>query len=145
MDFDFKKRYYSIFEGEFIMGKYQEASTFSLISHFIGLIKLFFAKEKIQVQQVARDAVKTSLPALILGIVCIVFLLISGIYLLVTLVLVLNIWFMPWASSLIAAGLFLISALILGLSAMKIAQKGIGETRSNFGRIKEDLKWLKKS
>ena len=127
------------------MGKYEEASTFNLISRFIALIKLFFAKEKIQVQQVARDTVKTSLPALVLGIGCLVFLVISGIYLLVTLVLVLNIWFMPWASSLIAAGLFLISGLILGLTALKIAKKGIGETRSSIVRIKEDLKWLKKS
>jgi len=127
------------------MGKYEEASTISLISRFIALIKLFFAKEKIQVQQVARDTVKTSLPALVLVIGCLVFLIISGIYLLVTLVLVLNIWFMPWASSLISAGLFLISGLILGLTALKIAKKGIGETQSSIVRIKEDLKWLKKS
>ncbi len=127
------------------MGKYEGASIFSLVSRFIALIKLFFAKEKIQVQQVARDAVRTSLPALVLGIGCLVFLVISGIYLLVSLVLILNIWFLPWASSLIAAGLFLIAGLILGLSALKIAQKGIGETRSSIVRIKEDLKWLKKS
>ena len=127
------------------MGKYEGASTFSLVSRFIALIKLFFAKEKIQVQQVARDAIRTSLPALVLGIGCLVFLVISGIYLLVSLVLILNIWFMPWASSLIAAGLFLIAGLILGLSALKIVQKGIGETRSSIVRIKEDLKWLKKS
>jgi hypothetical protein len=145
VDFDLKKRYYDIFEGEFIMGKYDEATTFSLISRFIALIKLFFAKEKIQVQQVARDTVKTSLPALILVIGCMVFLIISGIYLLVSLVLVLNIWFMPWASSLIAAGLFLVSGLVFGLSALKIAKKGLGETRSSINRIKEELKWLKKS
>jgi hypothetical protein len=145
MDFDFKKRYYSIFEGGVHMSNHDAASTFSLVSRLIVLIKLFLAKEKIQVQQVAQNAVKTSLPALILGIACIVFLIISGIYLLVTLVLVLNIWFMPWASSLIAAGLFLISGLILGLVALKITQKGLGETRSSIARIKEDLKWLKKS
>jgi hypothetical protein len=127
------------------MEKFEGVSLFRLITRFVSLAKRFFSQEKKCVKQIAQDTVKSSLPALIMGIAGLVLLALSGIFFLVTLVLVLNIWFLPWVSALITAVFLMLGGLILGLAAMKTAQKGLGEAKTNIDRVREDLRWLRKS
>jgi pilus assembly protein TadC len=127
------------------MEKFEGVSIFRLIARFVSLVRRFFSQEKTYVQQAAQDAVKASLPAVILAIAGLVLVCLSGIFLLVTLVLVLNIWFMPWVSALIVTVFLMLSGLIFGFVALRLAQKGLGEARTNFGRIREDMRWLRKS
>lgn len=127
------------------MGKYEGESIFSLIARFVSLVKSFATHEKAYVKESVQDIIKNSLPVLILGIACLVFVALSFIFLLVTLVLVLNLWFAPWASALIVAVSFLLIGLILGLTALLKSKRSVGEARNRLGRIAEDMRWLKKS
>lgn len=127
------------------MGKYEGESTLSLIVRFIKLVKSFATLEKAYVKETVQGLVKSSLPIVVLGVACLVFIALSGIFALVTLVLVLNIWFAPWASALIVTALLMLIGLALGLVALLKAKKDLGQTRTRFGRIAEDMKWLKKS
>jgi hypothetical protein len=126
------------------MEKLKEASMFKLIVQFFSLIRSFFSKEKVYVKQIVQDAVKASIPGLILGIAGLVLVALSGIFSLVTLVLLLNIWFEPWASALIVTAVLLLGGLVLGFTGLRIAQKGIGKARTDLDRAREDMKWLKK-
>jgi hypothetical protein len=127
------------------MGKYEGVSTFSLITRFIKLVKSFATLEKAYVKETVQDIVKNSLPIVILGVACLVFVALSGIFLLVTLVLVLNLWFAPWASALIVTALLMLIGMILGLVALLKVKKNLGEARTRLGKIAEDMRWLKKS
>lgn len=127
------------------MGKYEGESTLSLIVRFIKLVKSFATLEKAYVKETVQGLVKSSLPIVVLGVACLVFIALSSIFALVTLVLVLNIWFAPWASALIVTALLMLIGLALGLVALLKAKKDLGQTRTRFGRIAEDMKWLKKS
>lgn len=127
------------------MGKYEGESTLNLIVRFVKLVKSFATLEKAYVKETVQKTIKNSLPVVILGVACLVFMVLSGIFLLVTLVLVLNIWFAPWASALIMTVFFMLVGLVLGLVALLKAKKDLGETRTRFGRIAEDMRWLKKS
>jgi protein-S-isoprenylcysteine O-methyltransferase Ste14 len=127
------------------MEKFEGVSIFKLITRFVNLVKSFFSKEKKYVKQIAQDTVKNSLPVLIMGIAGLVLLALSGIFFLVTFVLILNIWFLPWASALITTVLLMLGGLILGFAAFRTAQKEFGETQKNISRVREDLRWLRKS
>jgi pilus assembly protein TadC len=127
------------------MEKFEGVSIFKLITRFVNLVKSFFSKEKKYVKQIAQDTVKNSLPVLIMGIAGLVLLALSGIFFLVTFVLILNIWFLPWASALITTVFLMLGGLILGFAAFRTAQKEFGETQKNISRVREDLRWLRKS
>jgi len=127
------------------MGKSEEGSTFRLIVRFFSLVMSFFSKEKLYVKQVAQEAVKTGITALILGIAGAVLVALAGIFSLVTLVLLLNTWFLPWVSALIVTTILLLSGLILGLTGLRIAQKKLGKVRTDLIRAREDMRWLKRN
>jgi len=127
------------------MGKSEEGSTFRLIVRFFSLVRSFFSKEKSYVKQVAQEAVKTGIPALILGIAGAVIVALAGIFSLVTLVLLLNTWFLPWVSALIVTTILLLSGLILGLTGLRLAQKKLGKVRTDLIRAREDMRWLKRN
>ena len=127
------------------MGKSEEGSTFRLIVRFFSLVRSFFSKEKLYVKQVAQEAVKTGIPALILGIAGAVLVALAGIFSLVTLVLLLNTWFLPWVSALIVTTILLLSGLILGLTGLRLAQKKLGKVRTDLIRAREDMRWLKRN
>lgn len=120
-------------------------STFRLIVQYIRLAKSFFSKEKSYVKQVVQDAVKTSVPGLVLGIAGLVLIALAGIFSLVTLVLVLNTWFLPWASALIVTAGLLVCGLILALIGLRMANKGMDQARAGLDKAREDMRWLKKS
>lgn len=127
------------------MERFEGESLFKLVTRYVSLIRRFFSLEKAYVEEVAKGAVKSSLPALVLGIAGIVLVAISGIFILVTMVLVLNIWFQPWASALIVTVLLMLSGLVLILAAALMAKKGLGKTQASIGQIRRDMRWLKKS
>lgn len=127
------------------MGKYEKVSTFGLAARFISLVKRFASQEKLYVKGAVEGTMKTSLPGAVLACAGVVFLLISGVYALVSLVLILNIWFVPWASALIATAFFMLAGLVLGLIGLIIIKKGLGKARVNLEQVKEDMRWLKKS
>lgn len=127
------------------MGKFDNVSTIGLIARFVQLIKRFASQEKLYVKQVVEGSLKTSLPGAILAAAGLVFLALGGIFSLVTLVLVLNIWFQPWASALIVTAFLLLSGLILALVGLLKVKKGVGAARTNLEQVKEDMRWLKKS
>jgi hypothetical protein len=127
------------------MGKYDNISTLGLISRFIQLIKRFANQEKLYLKQVVEGSLKMSLPGVVLAVAGLVFLALSGIFCLVTLVLVLNIWFAPWASALIVTAFLMLSGLILALIGLLMVKRGVAAARTNLDQVKEDLKWLKKS
>jgi uncharacterized protein YacL len=127
------------------MEKSEGASTFRLIVRFFSLVMSFFSKEKSYVKQVAQEAVKTGIPGLILGIAGVVLVALAGVFSLVTLVLLLNTWFLPWVSALIVTIILLSSGLILGLTGLRIAQKRLGKMRIDLIRAREDMRWLKRN
>jgi hypothetical protein len=127
------------------MGKSDGESTFKLIARFLGLARRFITHEKTYVKQVAQGVVKTSLPVLLLCGACLVLLCLSGIFLLVTLVLFLNTWFLPWVSALLVTAFLMLGGVVFGLIALLIARKGLGEAKTSLDRIGEDMRWLKKS
>src|SRR5208283_3042126 len=118
------------------MEKSEGGSTFGLIMRFISLVRSFFSKEKLYVKQVAQEAVKTGIPALILGIAGAVLVALAGIFSLVTLVLLLNTWFLPWVSALIVTTILLLSGLILALTGLRLAQKKMGKVRRDLIRAR---------
>ena len=126
------------------MENFEGVSVFKLISRFVSLAKSFFSQEKKYVKQIAQDTVKNSLPAFIMGIAGLVFLALSGVFFLVTFVLILNIWFLPWASALITAVFLMLCGLIFGFAAMRTAQKEFGEVRTTMEQVRKDLRWLRK-
>lgn len=127
------------------MGKYENVSTFGLITRFIHLCKRFASQEKAYVKQVVESSAKTSLPGVALACAGLVFLALSGIFLLVTAVLILNIWFVPWASALIVTAFLMLSGLVLGLIGLLKVKQGVVKARTNLNQVKEDMRWLKKS
>lgn len=122
-----------------------DTSTFRLIMQYIRLVKSFFSKEKSYVKQVVQEAVKTSVPGVVLGMAGVVLLALAGIFSLVTLVLVLNTWFLPWASALIVTGVLLLGGLTLGLVGLRMVKKGMDKARTDLERAREDMRWLKRS
>lgn len=127
------------------MAENEVKSTFMLIVRFFSLAKSFLSKEKSYVKQVVQDAVRTSIPGLVLGVAGLVFVVLAGLFSLVTLVLLLNIWFLPWVSALIVTAVLLLGGLVLGLTGLSMAKKGIEKARTDLDRTREDMRWLKKN
>lgn len=127
------------------MGKFDTVSTLGLIARFVELIRKFAGQEKLFVKQTVEGSLKKSLPGVVLAIAGLVFLALSGIFLLVAFVLVLNIWFTPWASALIVTAVLMLGGLVLVLAGLLMVKKGASSARTNLVQVKEDLKWLKKS
>ncbi len=127
------------------MGKYGDVSTFGLITRFISLVKRFAAQEKSFVKKTFEDSAKISLPGVALACAGLVFIALSGIFFLVTAVLILNIWFAPWASALIVTLFLMLCGLILGLIGLLKVKKGVSQARVNLNLVREDMRWLKKS
>ena len=127
------------------MGKFEGESIFRLAAQFVSLVRRFFTQEKVYVTQVVQDALRTSLPVIILSVAGLVLVAMSGIFLLVTLVLLLNTWFIPWVSALIVTSLLMLSGLIFVLIGLRKAQKELGKTRTRLDKVKGDMRWLRKS
>jgi hypothetical protein len=127
------------------MGKYDNVSTLGLIARFVKLAKKFADQEKLFVSQAVGGPLKKGAPGAALAVAGLVFLALGGIFCLVTLVLVLNIWFTPWASALIVTAFLMLSGLVLTLAGLLTVKKGVTAAKANLGQVKEDFKWLKKS
>jgi uncharacterized membrane protein YqjE len=127
------------------MGNLEGEPIFSLIKRFVSLVRKFLKQEKTYVKEVGTGALKTGLPVLALGGACLVLVALGGIFSLVTIVLLLNTWFVPWVSALIVTASLLLIGLILGGTALLMAKKGAREARKHLSCIQEDMRWLKKS
>ena len=127
------------------MAENEVKSTFMLIVRFFSLAKSLLSKEKSYVKQVVQDAVRTSIPGLVLGVAGLVFVVLASLFSLVTLVLLLNTWFLPWVSALIVTAVLLLGGLVLGLTGLSMAKKGIEKARTDLDRTREDMRWLKKN
>ena len=127
------------------MGKFEGESIFRLAAQFVSLVRKFFTQEKKYVTQVVQDALRTGLPVIILSIAGLVFVAMAGIFLLVTLVLLLNTWFLPWVSALIVTAFLMLSGLMLILIGLRKAQKELSKTRTSLDKVKGDMRWLRKS
>ena len=127
------------------MEKLERESLFRLIVRFVGLVRRFLKQEKAYMKYAGAGVMKTGLPVLILGCACLVFMALAGIFCLVTLVLLLNTWFLPWVSALLVTASLMLLGLLLGATAMVMARKGARDARIHLKRIQEDMRWLKKS
>ena len=127
------------------MGKFEGESIFRLAAQFVSLVRKFFTQEKKYVTQVVQDALRTSLPVIILSVAGLVLVAMAGIFLLVTLVLLLNTWFIPWVSALIVTAFLMISGLMLIFIGLRKAQKELSKTRTSLDKVKGDMRWLRKS
>jgi len=127
------------------MGKYEGDSIFSLIGRFVSLVRRFLKQEKAYVKNVGKGALKTGLPVLALGGACLVLVALAGVFGLVTIVLLLNTWFVPWVSALIVTGSLMFAGLFLGGTALVMAKKGAREARKHLSCVQEDMRWLKRS
>jgi hypothetical protein len=120
-------------------------SLFSLIGRFVSLVRRFLKQEKAYVKEVGTGALKTGLPVLALGGACLVLVALAGVFSLVTIVLLLNTWFVPWVSALIVTASLMLTGLFLGGTALVMAKKGASEARKHLSCVKEDMRWLKRS
>jgi hypothetical protein len=127
------------------MAKFEGESIFRLAAQFVSLVRKFFTQEKKYVTQVVQDALRTGLPVIILSIAGLVFVAMAGIFLLVTLVLLLNTWFLPWVSALIVTAFLMLSGLMLIFIGLRKAQKELSKTRTSLDKVKGDMRWLRKS
>ncbi len=127
------------------MGNFEGESIFSLIGRFVSLVRRFLKQEKGYVKEVGNGALKTGLPVLALGGACLVLMALAGVFALVTIVLLLNTWFLPWISALIMTASLMLTGLLFGGTALLMAKKGAGEARKHLRCIQEDMRWLKKS
>jgi hypothetical protein len=127
------------------MGNLEGEATFSLVKRFVSLARKFLKQEKAYVKEVGKGALKTGLPVLALGGACLVLVALAGVFSLVTIVLLLNTWFVPWISSLIVTASLLFTGLFLGGAALMLAKKGAREAREHLNCVQEDMRWLKRS
>lgn len=127
------------------MGKYEGESIFNLIIRFFSLGRSFLKQEKAYMKDVGNNALKTGLPVLALGGACLALLALAGVFGLVTVVLILDTWFAPWASMLMVTGSLMLGGLLLGIAALLMAKKGSSEARKHLRCVREDLRWLKRS
>ena len=127
------------------MGNFEGEATFSLIKRFVSLVRKFLKQEKAYVKEVGKGALKTGLPVLALGGACLVLVALAGVFSLVTIVLLLNTWFVPWVSALIVTASLMFTGLFLGGAALVMAKKGAREARKHLSCVQEDIRWLKRS
>lgn len=127
------------------MGTYEQDSTFSLIGRFVGLIRKFLKQEKAYVKEAGNGALKTGFPVLALGGACLVLMALAGVFGLITIVLLLNTWFVPWVSALIVTSSLMLIGVLLGGTAILMAKKGAEEAKKHLRSVKEDMRWLRRS
>jgi hypothetical protein len=127
------------------MGKYEQDTIITLIGRFVSLARRFLKLEKAYVKEAGNKAMKTGLPVLALGGACLVLMALAGVFGLVTVVLLLNTWFTPWASALIVTLSLMLTGVLLGGAAMLMAKKGAKDAKLHLHSIQEDMRWLKKS
>ncbi len=127
------------------MGAYGEESLFSLIGRFVSLVRRFLKQEKAYVKEAGNRALKVGPPVLALGGACLVLIALAGVFGLVTAVLLLNTWFLPWASALIVTGALMLTGMLLGIMALFLAKRGADEAKRHLRCVQEDMRWLKKS
>jgi len=127
------------------MRNFEGESIFSLIGRFVSLVRRFLKQEKAYVKEVGNGALKTGLPVLALGGACLVLVALAVVFSLVTIVLLLNIWFVPWASALIVTASLMFAGVFLGGTALMMAKKGAREARKHLSCVQEDMRWLKRS
>ncbi|MEA2102978.1 MAG: phage holin family protein [Thermodesulfobacteriota bacterium] len=120
-----------------------EMSTFGLISRLIKQGKRFASIEKQWVTNELSTTLSDNLPWLVVLCAGLVLACLGGLCLLVTLILVLNIWFLPWASALIVSLGLLLIGMILGLSGALKVKKGIKKPKDCLAQIGKDMKWMK--
>jgi hypothetical protein len=127
------------------MGMYERDSLFSLIGRSVSLIRRFLKQEKAYVKDVGNNVLKTGLPVLALGGACLVFMALAGVFGLVTILLLLNTWFLPWISALIVTASLILIGILLGGTAILMAKKGAKEAKRHLHSVQEDMRWLKRS
>lgn len=127
------------------MDKYQDMPLAGLLAQFVSLIRKLGADEKTYLKLSLQKSVQTGLAGIILSGAGLVLLALSGIFLLVTLTLLLNVWLLPWVSALIMTGALLLSGLILGFTGMRKARKEMRKAQADMNRVKEDMTWLKEN
>ena len=115
-------------------------SIISLIVQFIRLIRKLFTLEKQYVKQEISNVASFSGKWLAVSIGGLVLLTLGGLCLLVTIILVLNIWFVPWASALIVAVVLLVLGGIIALIAMMKLKKGMNEAKTALDMVGEDVR-----
>jgi VIT1/CCC1 family predicted Fe2+/Mn2+ transporter len=115
-----------------------------LVGAFLSKIKRFLSLEKELATKETTRHLKTAGPWLGLIVAGLVLLCLGGIFILVTAVLVLNIWFAPWASALIVTAALLLLGLIMGVIGALFAKKGIDQAKATLNGVAEDLRWLRK-
>lgn len=130
---------------EKIMEKYENMSLAALLAHAVSLIRTLVSDQKTYLKTAVQGSVRTGLTGITLGGAGLIFLALSGVFLLITLTLLLNVWFPPWASALIMTFLLLLCGLVLGIAGMRTARRGVRRAQVDMGRIKEDIAWLKES
>ncbi len=128
-------------------GKYDYLKSmrlFNLVGSYFKAGKKLVALDKDYAKEQIFEMLKKYGPWLAIIAVALVFMLLAGIFLLVTVLLALNVWFTPWVSALIMTLVFLVLGLVMALTGILFVKKGSGEIKSTFNAIGEDVKWLQK-
>ncbi|MBN1636962.1 MAG: phage holin family protein [Deltaproteobacteria bacterium] len=115
-------------------------SIISLIVQFFRLIKKLISLEKHYVKQEISKVASFSGKWLAVSIGGLVLLALGGLCLLVTIILVLNVWFVPWASALIVTIVLLVLGGIIALIGMMKLKKGMNEAKTALDMVGEDVR-----
>ena len=127
------------------MERYQDVSLAELLSRLVRLVRQLGADEKTYLKLAVQGFVRAGMTGIILSLAGLVLAVLSGIFLLVALTLLLNVWLPAWASALIMTGVLLTGGLALGFSGIHKVRERIEKTRVGMNRVKEDVAWLKES
>lgn len=120
-----------------------KANVFKLLGTYLKGAKQLASLEKAYVGQAVGGHVKTLSIGLVLAIAGGILLALGGLTLLVTLILFLNTWFLPWASALIVtAGLLLIGLILVVIGSVQV-KKDVEQTKAAFDQVGEDIRCVR--
>ncbi|MEA3222942.1 MAG: phage holin family protein [Thermodesulfobacteriota bacterium] len=125
------------------LGDLGNRSLFKLIGDLFKRVIGFVALERDFVKQETTKQIKSSIPWGIIAIVGLILLSLGGLCLLATIILLLNTWFMPWASALIVTIVLLVIGGVAGLIGLVRTKRGIEQAKATFNSVGEDIKWLR--
>ncbi|MCD6570311.1 MAG: phage holin family protein [Deltaproteobacteria bacterium] len=125
------------------LGDLGSRSLFKLLRDLFRRVIRLITLEQDFIKQETTKQLKSSAPWLVIAAIGLILLSLGGICLLVTIILLLNTWFTPWASALIVTVVLLVVGLIFGLISAGHIKKGLDQTKATFNSVGEDITWLR--
>ena len=127
-----------------VFGNFEKMSVLRLYRELLKRIKKLLTLEREYLKQQISPQIKSLSPWIIFVVIGLVLLCLGGLWLILSLTLFLNTWFMPWASALIVAIAFLVVGITLSLIGAINTKKRLDKTKELFNELGEDVQCLKK-